>query len=227
LNFGQLLGQDFRALHDKRTRDHLLYTDEARITATQLLAAGKDHHLAAGFLYGMLFHSAFSFSTAVSPYNPEQVHNDVATFAIHSRHVKFDDDGSNVRKEVECMQQAFSMNSSRPCHVYVLSDRVATTQRLVDASREIGCSVSAVNHTTVDESSSWLVEHGPFAGAGFFRDLALASRARHGLIGGHRSSTLLLEEIILYRKLTEQRQGDRPYIFCDYEQSCACRAVIE
>jgi hypothetical protein len=46
-------------------------------------------------------------------------------------------------------------------------------------------------------------EHGPLAGAGFFRDLVVVSQARSAFIGGIRSSSALIDELIEYNRRTE------------------------
>ena len=213
LDFGQLLGQDFRSLHTRKTRDYLLHSSEARSTAQALLGDG-DKHYSGDYLYGMLFHTAFSFSESLLSAVNSSFHNET-TIAIHSRHSGTKDDGSQVTREVNCLRQMLR-NVSRPCRVFVMSDRPKAVQGMSDAVAELNCSVTTFNHEEQNKTTSFSVEHGPFAGAGFFLDLVLASQARHGLVGTRRSSTMLLAELIAYANSGE-------YVFCNYEKDCLCR----
>jgi hypothetical protein len=64
------------------------------------------------------------------------------------------------------------------------------------------CRGIVVEHTNV--SHSFKEEHGPFAGRGYFQDLALAtSQARDGFIGANRSSSMLVRELIEYHRHME------------------------
>lgn len=228
LDFGQLLGQDFRDLWFPHTRDYLLHTHEARYTAHELLK--EDNIMLSGdYLYGMLFHAAFSFSDKLlsSTHSVPLVEHET-TIAIHSRHTNTRDYGKDVIKEVLCLQTMLR-NVQQPCRVFVMSDRSATVERLSLAAIKMGCNVSSVNHSKFKMERSFSVEHGPFAGAGLFLDLALASQARHGLVGTRRSSTMLLAELITFARVSHEslRDDSRPYVFCDYERDCKCTTVIE
>jgi hypothetical protein len=60
-------------------------------------------------------------------------------------------------------------------------------------------------------------EHGPFAGAGFFRDLVVVSQARSAFIGSTRSSSALVDEMIDYDRRTEDwhsRNVSDPLLRC-------------
>lgn len=120
------------------------------------------------------------------------------------------DDGSNVTNEMQCLRRIV-VGATQPCRVFVISDRSKSVDKISKAVvRDLNCAVSVVNHTEMTPSLT--AEHGPFAGAGFFRDLALASRARHGLVGGRRSSTMLLEELIVVRKLKDESDHDTNHL---------------
>jgi hypothetical protein len=111
-----------------------------------------------------------------------------------------------------------------------MSDRPVTVAKIAQAATDRGCHVSTMNHLQGNREESFSWEHGPFAGAGLFLDLALASRARHGLVGTRRSSTMLLAELIVYNKVKELqrgRYGDEPFVFCDYERDCKCSTVVD
>lgn len=233
LDFGQLLGQDFRDLWSKQTREYLLYTDEARDTAQQLL--GESNIMLAGdYLYGMLFHSAFSFSdTLLATAQPTSFYSkNEATIAIHSRHSSTKDDGSVVQREVECLQKMLLQVQRRPCRVFAMSDRPKALEGIYKAATEMGCNVTIANHKMYGRETSFSLEHGPYAGGGFFLDMALASQARNGLVGTRRSSTMLLAELMAFGRLndthrTKHRHEDEPYIFCDYEHGCDCTTVVD
>ena len=92
----------------------------------------------------------------------------------------------------------------------------------------MGCNVTIANHAKFGLGQSFSLEHGPYAGAGLFLDLVLASRARHGLIGTRRSSTMLLAELIAFDKVNEGTDSGKaePYVFCDYEKDCDCTTVV-
>jgi hypothetical protein len=50
----------------------------------------------------------------------------------------------------------------------------------------------------LNETGKKTEEHGPFAGAGFFRDLVVISQARSAFIGTSRSSSALVDELMEY-----------------------------
>ena len=228
LDFGQLLGQDFRDLWSRQTRNYLLHTKEARNIARQLL--GKANIMLGGdYLYGMLFNASFSFSDSLrSTSEPTSHLEEEATFAIHSRHTSTKDDGSIVTREVQCLHNMLLDAQRRPCRVYVMSDRPKAVRRISDAVKEMGCNTTTAKHMKNEIKRSFSLEHGPFAGAGLFHDLAIASQARHGLVGTRRSSTMLLAELIAFGKVTDaiERGDDQPYVFCDYENDCSCTNVV-
>jgi hypothetical protein len=147
--------------------------------------------------------------------------NDETTIAIHSRHSKNSDNGSNVDREIKCLQKML-LRASRPCRVYAMSDRPGALMGILDAATEMGCAVSITNHSKFGLGQSFSLEHGPYAGAGLFLDLLLASKARHGLIGTRRSSTMLLAELIAFDKVNEGMNSgsEGSYVFCDYEKEC-------
>jgi hypothetical protein len=237
LDFGQLLGQDFRDLFSKEKREYLLHTSEARNIAHELL--GDDNIMFSGhYLYGMLFEAAFSFApsllSSIETQTPHHHHvNNETTIAIHSRHASTRDDGSMVAKEVACLHKMLNNTQQRrPCRVYIMSDRPVTVDKITHAATDRGCRVSTMNHLKDKREKSFSWEHGPFAGAAWFRDLALASQARHALIGTRRSSTMLLAELIVFNKVKDDQlqagqYGDEPFVFCDYERDCKCSTVVD
>jgi hypothetical protein len=142
------------------------------------------------------------------------------TIALHSRHVDESLDGCDISRETSCVNELLLRSKvavragSEPkqrlrCAVAVMSDRSCTLSRLVAWLEERGCSAFVARH---DTRTDYLSEHGPFAGAGFFQDLALASAlSRSAFVGMRRSSSdLVLELVQFYRTLDAWENGTRP-----------------
>lgn len=203
LDFGFMVGRDSSPLSVERNRDYLLHTSGARVIAAKLSNAGVP------FMYGTIFHASFSFTKAVLPVSMPPLPDPRTTFtvAVHSRHSDGNDDGSNVASELKCLRQVLSKSNMPSCAVYLMSDRPKSVTKLLGSVRELNCTPIANAHSRKQISTSGRSEHGPFAGSEFFMDLALVSNARHAIIGsnlGRRTSTMLLEELMEYRRLTEE-----------------------
>jgi hypothetical protein len=137
----------------------------------------------------------------------------VFTIGLHSRHIDSNHNGSSVQNEIECLDLCLDHffktreNDKVPCTVYIMSDRPMAIENLRTYLLPRKCSVVVagqmidpeVNHDTGNKTK----EHGPFAGAGFFRDLVVVSQARSVLIGGIRSSSALIDELMDYGRHTE------------------------
>jgi hypothetical protein len=173
------------------------------------------------FLYGMLLQKTLPFTSQLL----HQVQNETKipdgvdpsteiSIAIHSRHNHDDDDGSDVSAETDCVQKILDLHyqqqqqwpytnnsTTRGCALYIMSDRVPTVNGLVDFATNKTCRAVTVTHA--QEETGSFVENGPFAGAGFFLDLALVTHARTGFVGMMRSSSALVDEIIEYQRRTE------------------------
>jgi hypothetical protein len=157
------------------------------------------------FLNGMLFRGIFSFHPDIFPPEYSRVEPEgTRTYALHSRHVDMDDDGSDVLEEKTCLNTLHHKFRGQPCTVYLMSDRKATLHKMSMYVEKIqNCTPVVVTHVT-DHADGHYTEHGPFAGAGFFQDWLVASQARHGFIGHcYRSSSLLLRELIQYDRGVE------------------------
>jgi hypothetical protein len=101
--------------------------------------------------------------------------------------------------------------------IAVMSDRACTLAKLTNSvvARNLSCSVVIANHS---KGKGVLDEHGPFAGAGFFQDLAFSVYvAREAVVGtlqppqhdSWRTSSQLLEELVEYTRVMEDWQlGD-------------------
>jgi len=172
------------------------------------------------------------------------------TIAVHSRHTDAIEDGCNVTRELDCIAQLLHRREQQQqqqqqssCEVWVMSDRPCTVSQL---QRQIplairSCTVHAVNHTScISLSNSGSEqqygphfhsdEHGPYAGAGYFADLAAASYGGSDAVvvgvqqdGSVRSSSALLLELIEYnRKMDAWTSGVDPgtlpdALRCQYE----------
>ena len=85
-----------------------------------------------------------------------------------------------------------------------MSDRQATNDALMAYANQRGCDGITVAHETNSHNDTTSrpgqvsAEHGPYEGAGFYQDMVLVSQARHGLVATTRSSSALLQEIMLY-----------------------------
>jgi hypothetical protein len=182
------------------------------------------------FLFGMLFRESFGFTeqfletvsedwyqqsgntmASSRPWDPKTHRADPSTFTIglHSRHVSPARDGSDVQNEIKCLDCLLGTreNENVPCTVYIMSDRLKTIENLRTYLLQRNCSVvvaaqimdSEVNHTAGKKTE----EHGPFAGAGFFRDLVVVSQARSAFIADTRSSSAMVDELVDYGRRTE------------------------
>lgn len=153
---------------------------------------------------------------------------DSISIALHSRHPVLGDDGSFIIQEQACILEvlqtlAASSNTTKPrdCKIYLMSDRPLTLERLSEwlvthpeANSWLPCTpVVAANHA---HTQLRVTEHGPWAGQGYWQDLALASRARTAVIGDpRRSSYMLFKAAIVYERhyqayLKQEKQTELP-----------------
>jgi len=156
------------------------------------------------YMYGMLLFHSFQFSEEFmkSIKMSTQPHTGAISIGLHSRHTSVDNDGADVRKEIMCLEKLLgeNRNESQPCEFYLMADRPLTVENLVKFAEKKGCSaiVAEKEASNVDNS-----EHGVFAGAGFFRDLAVLQYAQHGFAGTVRSSSALVVEAMEYNRIRE------------------------
>jgi hypothetical protein len=228
VEFAPMLAQDAGILKRERKRNYLLTTNAARERARRLFERGPD------YLYGLLFQECFAFQPSVAvpvtptrnishtssgqhslsssavginPSNYSNNSNESITIVLHSRHSAADDDGSKIKREKLCFDKLLqSQNYTSLCQVLLLSDRPKT---LIKATEYISqeyphCLVLVAPH---DTGKSFRSEHGPFAGIGFFQDLAFVANqtlrmptAVPAFVGfKQRSSSQLVREIIVYQ----------------------------
>jgi len=215
----------YNDLQNPEYRNHLLTTEDARERARKLYSEGPD------FLYGMLFRHAFTIrpdilgkgvSDNALLKRPQEQHDrhqevqgiafniterylptNVYSVALHSRHHQPKNEGHNVRREMSCLKRVLRNRSpGSECHVYLMSDRLPTLERLQQwLKKKANCTGLVARHDTGHGLRS---EHGPFAGLGFFQDLALVTKARDAFIGSaRRSSSDLIRELIEYDRRIE------------------------
>jgi hypothetical protein len=184
------------------------------------------------FLFGLLWRYSFDFKVGLRqsvqqhPAISATKDPDTLTIAVHSRHTHGRDSGCNVTGErngiLEIMQQVANQRHGKsgrvPCQVTLLSDRPCTIETMKTwLQQKLDCTAVVTEHTIVDATFK---EHGPFSGAGFFKDMLLAGlTVKDAMIGSlepgdgnrWRSSSELVEEAIAYhRAMTYWQCGKDP-----------------
>jgi hypothetical protein len=134
------------------------------------------------------------------------------TIALHSRHFRHTEDGCNIDREIHCLDQLLRtrMPPGSRCAVTVMADRSCTLSNLLPWLKKRGCDAYVARHQAQSDAQ---LEHGPFAGAGFYQDLALAAAvARSAVVGtGDRSSSnLVLELVQFYRTMEAWERSNDP-----------------
>lgn len=240
VEFAPMVGQDARVLRNAQRRRHLLSTEAAQERARRLLGVGVD------FLYGFLFHKTFSFVESIqntimvqwtldngnnqsdwTEYNTSHDNHSNngpknIIIVLHSRHSKRWDDGSNIQREQECLDQILDTTTrdGSKCTVLLLSDRPKTIQAVPWYLHHSHPHCRAIQAVRDQANVSFSYEHGPYAAAGFYQDLAVvkhmvankhSSRAAHRIaVVGHqnRSSSQLIREIVTFRH--DQQHDQHP-----------------
>jgi hypothetical protein len=209
----------------KNSANVLLHSEWSQRTNARLHGLGVD------FLFGMLQRYSFELTDAMYAAVPEEERhvprNAVGkegvpyTIALHSRHIDESLDGCDVSREVTCVNQLLKRNAASrvlassaqsgtamPCAVAVMSDRACTIAAMSSWVKKRGCRVYVARH---DTRVDYLSEHGPYAGAGFFQDVALATTvARSGFVGMRRSSSDVVLELLQFHRTMEawERSSD-------------------
>lgn len=165
------------------------------------------------FLYGMLYAESFAFTDALLKTVEADVrplidtvsvrYNKVFGIGLHSRHMHESSSGNHTMAETACLDyllKTYNSDDKKPCHVYLMSDREATLQAVAEyAQQHHDCNVSMVTQRSNVDTTD-LAEHGPFAGAGYFQDLILVSHAESAFVSRIRSSSVLVQELLEYRR---------------------------
>ena len=181
---------------------------------------GRLRHKGDSFLYGMLFFHLFHFADGVLPHLSLVANASVHSTAVHSRHPQ-PRDHSNLIQE-RCLDRLlgeWKIQGNRSCVVYIMTDREEALKSLSDVTLRQNCTpltAQANSNRTVQtrEHTEW----GPFAGGGFFLDLALASNARDAFIStvrspngrdrmAMRSSTQLILALAEYQTVLERNKN--------------------
>lgn len=209
--------REMRSFSDKQTND----SPWAKSTVRDL------YKLGAHFVYGMGFNYLFDFSNRIKAIVPDQFRTNppsstAFTIGVHSRHTNEGDDGCVINREMKCLEDILREippeHKHKPCQLFVMSDRECTLTRLRSALQPgsflfpDGSKRTCTVHVPPHESHAGLTaEHGPFAGAGFFQDLAFVTGAvRHSLITGRKhSSSLFLNEMVTYNRVLEAWRGGK------------------
>lgn len=188
----------------------LLHSQWSRALNRELFSLGAD------YLFGMLQHHSLQLTDPIQvsaipqdAYRLYQRPHEYHTIALHSRHHFDSQNGCDIVQEQNCLNQILETlrqqtprgQSQKSCAVTLMSDRTCTIDLLTTwLEEELGCRVFVAVHE--DAAYDYKFEHGPFAGAGFYEDLALASMARSAFIGTDRSSSdLVLEQIAFHRTM--------------------------
>lgn len=224
-----------------RFRDVKHFSKAAKDDPSMSKVMSQLEHHGHFFLYGMLLETVFSFPQHIQPSHTtlqqQPTSKDTKTVAIHVRHISAMDKGGNIEVETACLYKLLKDHQG-PCATYLLSDRPLAVELLSNVSRDVfNCTPITTNHDSKvqQEKQSFSfgasyqkdLEHGPNAGAGFFRDLALAAHARHGFVTSRmeqkrgknktialRSSSALLLELMEYRSV---RDGLGPVTKCHFK----------
>jgi hypothetical protein len=172
------------------------------------------------FGYGMLFEALFTLHPSLVPvHNTLHMSNEkINAYLLHSRHALDEDDGSDISLDVSCMEQVVgNRTDAKPCVVFIMSERIATRERLPVALTE-SFICTALLSTNVTGGTSPRGEHGPFAGRGYFEEIALevqstrqgflAPNKRSRPIVGMQTSSALPWSIIELRRVLESPSAD-------------------
>ena len=208
-----------------------IISPSAHQVALRLFSAGRR------FAFGALFQAAFRLHPELLP-PPGLVEEQMMareepqgiSMAIHARHLFPEDDGSDTTVDEMCLEQAYqtvknrtsavpdnnnnNSSSSQLCSIIVMADRSVTLQRLSSKVHRMGCDKAVAAH---QRGNSWSNEHGAFAGAGFFQDLALAQYASDAVVLTKKSTaTGLLAALVAFRRtqVNHNMTTLRPLVMC-------------
>ena len=183
------------------------------------------------FLMGMLRKESIEFTQqlvdSVQSYMLEgNALREQVTIAVHSRHIRTRLDGSDVRSEVNCLDQLLTKlrRPQQPCTIFIMADRQLTLDKLEDVVKARNCSAVIVEKKTMEvrqEESKSLqdieAEHGPFRGGGFFRDWIVVAQATRGFIHYRdRSSSAIVFEQSVYDGMMKSII-DKPPLRCEMD----------
>jgi hypothetical protein len=184
VDFPGLTNYEIVDLNERDTREELLATTDARMTARKLVY----HELR--YAYGMFLAETFRLRQEhvemVKDYYPpddaaKRLHNNetdvVFSIALHSRHKFVKQKGRNIQMEKDCLNKVLVHRAAnQTCQVCAMSDRTLALTKLKTwlETEHRGCQMITVDHSSTETSFS--VEHGRHAGAGFARELEVCYR---------------------------------------------------
>lgn len=194
-------------------RNAILHTETGRETSRGLYSLGIN------FLYGMLFRYRFSFAEQARKglVGYQTPPSNAFTIALHSRHRVVEDDGCNIKPEISCLESVTPRQKQKPIQVLIMADRECTITNLTKFLKRKKMTMFVAPH---DEGSSFLEEHGPFAGVGFYQDLALVSQARSAIVATARTSSSLLRELVEYHRMMDWWSSGHDITTIDPTTSC-------
>jgi hypothetical protein len=190
----------FWQLENITLQEALLKTPRARSVVHGLFSLGSD------FLYGMLHRYTFQFSKPIRASIQDILDRDdsqLYTIGLHSRHRFEALDGCDIDREISCLERLIHRREDKSLSVQVrlMSDRPCTITNLTSWLTQNNYSVVTVPHEETNYGD--VLEHGPFAGAAFFNDLALVTSARNAFVGMRRSSSDLPRELVVFRQIMQ------------------------
>lgn len=183
-----------------RMRSSVLHSDHGKETARLLYLHGVD------FLYGMIHRYTFDFAKNVKEglISRQVPQTKDFSIALHSRHRESRDDGCDIQPEIDCLTKVVSNETKQPIQVFIMADRPCTILKLTEYLEALNMTARISVH---EEGESFKDEHGPFAGIGYFQDLAFVSQARSSFIGTPFTSSDLLLELIEFNRMMEWWEG--------------------
>jgi hypothetical protein len=203
---------------DTTIRNLLLQTTDARTMVDQLYSLGAD------FMFGMLHKYTFEWAEPIrtalarNHVRAGTDHNNDSeyyTVALHSRHRYAGLDGCNIDRETTCLKEIVDQKERdinhhhKPIRVSIMSDRPCTVSSLTAWLQNHNMSALTAAHKEV--SPDYVAEHGPFAGDGFFVDMALVSATtRDAFVGMRRTSSDLVRELVAFERIMEATEQNVP-----------------
>jgi hypothetical protein len=206
----------FRFFENDGMRKNMLATVRARKCAKDLFAFKSD------FLFGMLLRSAFDFSDHIRASEGTLDNQNAVSVAIHSRHIYKEIDGCDISREKDCLRSIIRDADGDSINARLMSDRECTIARITDWLGEKNITVAVAQK---DVYTDFVAEHGQFAGAGFYQDLALASTARSAIVAMRRSSSYLITELVVFNLKLEAWIAGEDYMAANVDICYMAREV--
>lgn len=165
------------------------------------------------FLYGFLMEKIFPLTSdlldSLSVQKPLWRHSRSSfSMGIHLRQPGNVSDTSRDEVQDACQQVLLGFNKQAKggtCQAFIMGDQPKAVELTQQRVTKWGCKGFSMHgndqHRRQLDRGRVKSEHGPFAGAGFYQDLALLSRGtRNVFLAKSRSSSVLVLEAIVYQK---------------------------